>query len=264
MSAVIQKVQSAKSGLTEAYTSLLTGFEAALLTSAALTAEVDALKQSLERSENELGRAKKQLEDKEGATTEVAALKEALSKAKDNAAMERTEREKQEARVAEVRQELDALVKKHESLELDSKTRESELASALESANVSSAAAFYRAKEGSSTEKVFWSQYAEAGHPVPLSDQLKQLVELHKAAEKAMKGLIGRLWPGETMPGSYFGLVRRLVDACPWLEVIKRSVCIEGARRALARAKVHWGKLDPEKLVKEGPPEGKEHRRPEM
>ena len=64
------------------------------------------------------------------------------------------------------------------------------------------------------------------------------------------------------MPGSYFGLVRRLVDACPctWLEVIKRSVCIEGARRAFARAKVHWGKLDAEKLVKDGPPEGKAHR----
>ena len=37
------------------------GMQAALLTSAALTAEVDALKQNLERSENELGRAKKQL-----------------------------------------------------------------------------------------------------------------------------------------------------------------------------------------------------------
>ena len=40
--------------------------QAALLTSAALTTEVDALKQSLERSQNELGRAKKQLEDKDG------------------------------------------------------------------------------------------------------------------------------------------------------------------------------------------------------
>ena len=129
---------------------------------------------------------------------------------------------------------------------------------------VSDAAAFYRAEEGSLTEKVFWSQYAEAGHPVPLSDQLKQLVELHKAAEQAMKGLIVRLWPGEALPGSYFGLVRRLVDACPQLEVIKCSVCIKGARRAFARAKVHWGKLDAEKLVKDGPPEGKEHRRPEM
>ena len=129
--------------------------------------------------------------------------------------------------------------------------------------SVSDATAFYRAEEGSSTEKVFWSQYAEAGHPVPLSDQLKQLVELHKAAEQAMKGLIGRLWPGEVLPESYFGLVRRLVDACLRLEIIKRSVCIEGARRAFSRAKVHWGKLDAEKLVQDGPPPGKEHRKPD-
>ena len=129
--------------------------------------------------------------------------------------------------------------------------------------SASDAAAYYRSEEGSSTEKVFWSQYAEAGHLVPLSDQLKQMVELHKVAEQAIKGLIVRLWPGEALPGSYFGLVRRLVDACPRLEVIKRSVCIEGARRALARAKVHWGKMDAEKLVKDGPPPGKEHRVPE-
>ena len=42
------------------------GMQVALLTSAALTVEVNALKESLERTENELGRAKKQLEDKEG------------------------------------------------------------------------------------------------------------------------------------------------------------------------------------------------------
>ena len=40
--------------------------QASLLASAALTAEVDALKQNLERSEQELGRAKKQLDDNEG------------------------------------------------------------------------------------------------------------------------------------------------------------------------------------------------------
>ena len=42
------------------------GLQDVLLTSAALTAEVNTLKQSLERSESKLGRAKKQLEDKEG------------------------------------------------------------------------------------------------------------------------------------------------------------------------------------------------------
>ena len=39
---------------------------AALLTSAALTAEVNSLKQSLERCEIELGLAKKQRKDEEG------------------------------------------------------------------------------------------------------------------------------------------------------------------------------------------------------
>ena len=40
--------------------------QASLLAPAALTAEVDVLKQSLEKSEQELERAKKQLEEKEG------------------------------------------------------------------------------------------------------------------------------------------------------------------------------------------------------
>ena len=40
--------------------------QASLLASAILTAEVDTLKQSLERTEEELRRSKKQLEEKEG------------------------------------------------------------------------------------------------------------------------------------------------------------------------------------------------------
>ena len=79
-----------------------------------------------------------------------------------------------------------------------------------------------------------------------------------------MKDFIVRMWPGEPLPTSYFGLIKRMLNACPWLEVIKRSVCIKDARRAFTRAKVHWGKLDAEKLVKDGPPEGKAHRHPEM
>ena len=78
-----------------------------------------------------------------------------------------------------------------------------------------------------------------------------------------MKDLIIRLWPAEPIPSSYFGLVKRLVSVCPRLDVIKRSVCIEGARRAFARAKVHWAKMDAVKLVTEGPPKVKEHHHPE-
>ena len=40
--------------------------QASLLASAGLTAEVDTLQQNLKRSKQELGRAKKQLEDNEG------------------------------------------------------------------------------------------------------------------------------------------------------------------------------------------------------
>ena len=118
--------------------------------------------------------------------------------------------------------------------------------------SVSDAAEFYRAEEGSSTEKLFWSQYLGPEHPLSFSDQLKQLVELHKAAELAMKDLIVRLWPAEPMPNCYFGLVKWLVSACPRLEVMKRSFCIEGARMAFASVKTHWAKMDAKKLMTEG------------
>ena len=73
--------------------------------------------------------------------------------------------------------------------------------------NISDAAEFFRAEEGSSTEKLIWSQYLAPEHHVPFIDQLKQLVELHRAAELAMKDLIIQLRPAEAIPSSYFGLV---------------------------------------------------------
>ena len=129
--------------------------------------------------------------------------------------------------------------------------------------SVSDAAEFFRAEEGSSTKKLFWSQYLAPEHQVPFTDQLKRLVELHRVAELAMKDLIIWLWPAEAIPGSYFGLVKRLVDACPRLDTVKRSVCIDGARLAFSYVKVWWAKMDAAKLATEGPPEGKEHRTPE-
>ena len=98
--------------------------------------------------------------------------------------------------------------------------------------SISDAAQFYRAEERNTTDKLFWSQYLAPNYPVPFADQLKQLIELHKAAELAMKDMVIRLWPAEPIPSSYFGLVRRL-------DVNKQSVCIKGARMAFALAKVH-------------------------
>ena len=90
------------------------------------------------------------------------------------------------------------------------------------------------------------------------------MVELHRAAELAFKDLIIRLWTAEAIPSSYFGVMKWLVSACPRLDAIKRSVCIEGAQMAFAHAKVHWVKMDAVKLMTEGPPEGKGHRKPEL
>ena len=130
--------------------------------------------------------------------------------------------------------------------------------------SISDAAQFYRTEERKSVESSSWSQYLAPNYPVPFIDQLKQLVELHQAAELAMKDLVVRLWPVEPTPSGYFRLVKRIVGACPRLDAIKRPVRIEGACMAFAHAKVHWGKLDAEKLMTEGPPEGKEHRKPEL
>ena len=75
-----------------------------------------------------------------------------------------------------------------------------------------------------------------------------------------MKEVILRLWSDESVPSSYFGLLRRLVDVVPRIDAIKRSVCIEGAHRAFAHVKVHWAKMKTVIVVVGGPPKGKDHR----
>ena len=77
-----------------------------------------------------------------------------------------------------------------------------------------------------------------------------------------MKDLIIRLWPAKVMPSSYFGLMRRMVTACPRLDVVKRSACIEGACMAFVRCKMWWAKMDAVEVAR-GPPKGKENRTPE-
>ena len=129
--------------------------------------------------------------------------------------------------------------------------------------SVTDAAQFFRAREGSSTEKLFWSQYLAPEHPTPLIDQLKQLMELHRVVGLAMKDLILQLWPAEPIPSSYFGLVKRLVDERPRIDIVKRSVCIEGARMSFAHVKMQWAKMKATEVASAGPPEGKDHRKPE-
>ena len=96
-----------------------------------------------------------------------------------------------------------------------------------------------------------------------LCDQLEQLMELDRVSGLAMKDLIVQLWPAEPIPSSYFGLLKRLVDARPWIDAIKQSAYIEGAQMAFARVKMQWAKMKATEVATAGPPEGKDHRKPE-
>jgi len=74
-----------------------------------------------------------------------------------------------------------------------------------------------------------------------------------------MKNVILQRWPTEPIPNSYFGLVRRLADAVPRIDAVKRSACIEGAQMAFARVKTYWGKMKAVEIAAQGPPKGKDH-----
>ena len=106
----------------------------------------------------------------------------------------------------------------------------------------SDAAQFYHAQEGYAMEKLFWSQFGSSKRPLLLNEQMSQWAELHRISIAATKNVIVRLWPTDPVPSSYFGLVRRLVDAVPHIDAVKRSACIEGARMAFARVKTFWGR----------------------
>ena len=80
---------------------------------------------------------------------------------------------------------------------------------------------FFRAREGHATEGLFWSQFEAWERPAMLNDQMARWAELHRMSGSAMMDVIVRLWPTEPVPRSYFGLVRRLVDALPRIKAIK-------------------------------------------
>ena len=61
------------------------------------------------------------------------------------------------------------------------------------------------------------------------------------------------LWPKKPSPKSYFGLVQRFLGAVPHIDVVKRSMCIEGAWMALSRVKTYWAEMDATAIATRGP-----------
>jgi hypothetical protein len=88
-------------------------------------------------------------------------------------------------------------------------------------------------------------------------------MELHRMGGPTLQDLSVKLWPTKPLPTSYFGLLRRLVDAPTRMDAWKRSACIEGAQQAFAHFKVQVLVLECAKLVTGGPPKNKPDRKPE-
>ena len=129
--------------------------------------------------------------------------------------------------------------------------------------SVFDATQFFQAQEGHATENLFWTQFSMPKHPLLLNEQMALWAELHKISRSAMKDVVVRLWPTEPIPNSYFSLVRRLVDALPRIDAVKRSMCIEGARMALARVKIYRAKMKATDIAAKSPPEGNDYHAPE-
>ncbi|XBI54435.1 hypothetical protein VPH35_036465 [Triticum aestivum] len=267
MGVVVEKVQSAKNGLNEAFTSLLTGFEASLLAATAQAAEVSELKHKLGLADEDLVCINKGFDEAQGSAAAVEALRGELTQVKEQARVNKAAADKAaedlkseqvvrcqyEERVTEVEQALKDAADKCKSLE-------EKIAFADLPKSAADAAQFFKAQEGHATEKQFWSQFMARERPALLNDQMAQWAELHRMSGSAMRDVIVRLWPTEPVPSSYFGLVQQLVDALPRIDAVKLSSCIEGARLAFARVKMHWAKMKAAIVAVEGPPGGKDHR----
>ena len=92
-------------------------------------------------------------------------------------------------------------------------------------------------------EKLFWSQFHNPEHLLPLTDHLAEWAELNRLSGLAMKDVVSLFWPNRPEPKSYFGMVQQFLGAVSHINAMRRLACIEGARMALARVKTYWAEM---------------------
>ena len=98
---------------------------------------------------------------------------------------------------------------------------------------------FFEDQGDKEVQKLFWSQFNAPTRPLPLNEKVAAVAELHRLAALAMWSVIDQLWPKGPKSDSYFGLVQQFLAAVSWIDVMRRSACIEGSRLALARVKAY-------------------------
>ncbi|XP_044318354.1 uncharacterized protein [Triticum aestivum] len=251
MSAIMQGVWFVQSGLTDAVQGLLTGFEASSMATAANVAALEEMDPKLKLSDKELDLVNKRLDEvqaKPSAAADVEGLREALKKVEAEADAKKTAAEKavaelekaklaaeqHEARVTEVQVELQDATEKLEALEKGQEEQSSRLSKAEKFSlltrvwrsagvfvelpkNVAAAARYYATVEEDSMQRLFWSQCLDFECPPLLSDQMKQLMEMHRMSKLAVKDLC------------------KMREAPLWIDAVKRSACLEGPRLAFAK-----------------------------
>lgn len=79
-----------------------------------------------------------------------------------------------------------------------------------------------------------------------------------------MKDLFISQWPTEPLLSSYFGLLQKLYDVMPQLEVLKCSICIEGAQMSFASTMMLSPGVKLLTMTTTPAPDGKEHRHPQL
>ena len=79
-------------------------------------------------------------------------------------------------------------------------------------ASAADATEHFRDQMDREVEKLFWSQFNNPEHPLPLTDRLAEWAELNRLSGLAMKYGMSHLWPERPEPKSYFNLVQQF----PW------------------------------------------------
>ena len=112
---------------------------------------------------------------------------------------------------------------------------------------------FFKDQKYSEVERLFWSQFSAPTRPLPLSERMAAVAELHRLSGLAMRSVIDHLWPKGPKPDNYFGLVQQFIGAVSRIDAVKRSACIEGVRMALARVKTYWADMEATIIATQNP-----------
>ena len=124
--------------------------------------------------------------------------------------------------------------------------------------STANATMFFEDQGGKEVEKLFWSQFNAPTCPLPLSEKMAAVAELHRLSWLAMRSVIGHFWPKGPKLDSYFGLVQQFLGVVPQIDAMRRSACIEGAQMALARVKAYWTDMEATIIATQNPTGGQD------